>query len=55
MTHSMNTAPAREYLTYLRQLLATRFDQSELRTLCFDLGIEYDDLVGASKADKARE
>jgi hypothetical protein len=39
----------------LRQVLAERFSDGELRTLCFDLGIEYDDLPGEGKADKARE
>jgi hypothetical protein len=42
-------------LRQLRQLLATRLDQGELRTLCFDLGIDYDDLPGEGKANKARE
>lgn len=45
----------RAELTRLRELLTTRFDEGELRTLCFDLGIDYDDLPGAGKADKARE
>ncbi len=39
----------------LRQTLTDLFDDGELRTLCFDLGIGYDDLPGQSKADKARE
>ena len=42
-------------LTMLRQLLVERFSQGELRTLCFDLGLDYDDLPGQGKADKARE
>ena len=44
-----------ELLTQLRQLLSKRFSDGELRTLCFDLGVEYEDLPGAGKADKARE
>jgi hypothetical protein len=39
----------------LRQLLTDLFDDGELRTLCFDLRIEYENLPGLSKADKARE
>ena len=39
----------------LRQTLATRFNLGELRTLCFDLGIDYDDLPAEGKANKARE
>jgi len=45
----------REYLSRLRQTLTARFDSGELRTLCFDLGVDYDDLPGAGKASKARE
>lgn len=44
-----------ELLTQLRQLLSTRFSDGELRTLCFDLGIDYADLPGSGKTDKARE
>ena len=43
------------YLTQLRQVLTTRFDAGELRTLCFDLGVDYDDLPGEGKASRARE
>lgn len=42
-------------LTELRQVLAVRFSEEELRTLCFDLGVNYDDLQGEGKAGKARE
>lgn len=45
----------RKYFAGLRQTLADRFNEGELHTLCFDLGIDYDDLPGASKSDKARE
>lgn len=41
--------------TRLRQILTTYFDKGELRTLCFDLGVDYDDLPGEAKVDKARE
>ncbi len=44
-----------EYLILLRQILTERFDAEELRTLCFDLGIDYDDLPGRGRAAKARE
>ena len=39
----------------LRDNIDRHFDDSELRSLCFDLGVDYDDLSGLSKADKARE
>lgn len=38
-----------------RELLNTAFNVSELQTLCFDLGIDFESLAGAGKADKARE
>lgn len=41
--------------TLFRQNLVTLFNESELRDLCFELGIDYDDLVGQTKSDKARE
>jgi hypothetical protein len=39
----------------LRQMLIDHFNDSELNDLCFDLGIEYTDLPGEGRADKARE
>ena len=39
----------------LRQILTTYFNESELRNLCFDLGVDYDNLPGEGKGDKARE
>ncbi len=49
------SSPERTTLIRLREVLATRFNEGELRTLCFDLGIDYDNLPGAGKADTARE
>lgn len=42
-------------LSRLHQVLQARFDREELRTLCFDLGISYDDLRGEGRSAKARE
>ncbi|WP_420642841.1 hypothetical protein [Candidatus Leptofilum sp.] len=39
----------------LRQAIEDAFDESELRTLCFDLKIDYEALPPGSKVDKARE
>lgn len=39
----------------LRQVLTEYFSEEELKTLCFDLGIDYDDLSGEGKTAKARE
>jgi hypothetical protein len=39
----------------LRDILETYFNDSELRDLCFELHIDYENLPGAGKASKARE
>lgn len=44
-----------KYLTQLRRILVKRFDEGELRTLCFDLGVDYESLPVEGKANKARE
>jgi DNA-binding NtrC family response regulator len=47
-------AAERQYHSRLLQILVNRFDGSELRMLCFQLGIDYEDsLPGESKEDKA--
>jgi len=42
-------------LVELRQALVKHFDLEELRTLCFDLSVDYDSLPGEGKEGKARE
>jgi hypothetical protein len=42
-------------LSRLRQILAEYFNISELRGLCFDLGIDYENLPGETRSDFARE
>lgn len=42
------------YLTQLRQNLVNYFDEDELRTLCSDLRVDYEDLPGQGKSGKAR-
>jgi hypothetical protein len=44
-----------EQLTQLRESLVSHFDLEEFRTLCFDLGVNYDDLRGEGITAKARE
>lgn len=39
----------------LFELLTERCDEEEIRTFCFKLGLDYDDLRGDSKKSKARE
>jgi dihydroneopterin aldolase len=36
-------------------MLEAYFNESELRTLCFDLEVDYDNLRHATKADAVRE
>jgi Effector-associated domain 7 len=45
----------REQLTDLRLKIVEHFDDEELRTLCFDVGVDYDNLRGQGKEAKARE
>jgi hypothetical protein len=42
-----------QQLTALRKLLAERFSDDELRALCFDLGLDYENLRGGGKAARA--
>ena len=42
-------------LAALRRVLVDRLDLEELRTLCFDLGVDYDNLGGEGKGGKVRE
>lgn len=44
-----------ESMTKLRDILTVYFNDSELRNLSFDLKVDYDDLQGETKSDKARE
>ncbi|MCA9930899.1 MAG: SUMF1/EgtB/PvdO family nonheme iron enzyme, partial [Anaerolineales bacterium] len=43
------------YQTAVHQLLLAHFDAQELQTLCFKLGVVFDDLPGTGRVDKARE
>lgn len=40
---------------WLHQILDEHFNDEELRTLCFDLDVDYDNLSGSNKVGKARE
>ena len=42
-------------LINLQQQLVEHFDLSEMQQLCFDLAIDYEELAGDTKTDKARE
>jgi hypothetical protein len=45
----------REQLTDLRLKIVEHFDDEELRTLCFDTDVDYDNLPAQGKEAKARE
>ncbi len=47
-----NAGPNRQKLTQLRKLLIKHFSLDELRVLCFDLGLEYEDLPGSTRTTK---
>jgi len=49
------TSPVSLSPVSLRHALTDLFDDEELRTLCFDIGVDYDNLRGEGKAAKARE
>ena len=44
-----------DYRTKVRQDLTDHFNEEELRTLCFDMGLDYESLPAQGKAGKARE
>jgi len=45
----------REDLIAVRQKLVVHFSEEELRTLCFDIGVDYESLPAMGKEGKARE
>ena len=47
--------PNQSMLTTLHRILVSHFDEEELKTLAFDMGIDYDDLPTQGRANKARE
>ena len=49
------TEELRIQLIRLRDMLSTGFNESELRDLCTDFRIEYEDLAGSQRRDKIRE
>jgi hypothetical protein len=52
---STGTTLNQAQLMTLREILVKRFNVEELRTLCFDLGIDYGSLPAQGKLGKARE
>jgi formylglycine-generating enzyme required for sulfatase activity len=54
-TTLVEKSPAPVNRVKLRRNLVEHFNDSELRTLCFDLDVNYDALAGLGTVDKARE
>lgn len=44
-----------ERLKAMRDCILVHFNLSEFKTLCFDLGLDYEELEGETIGDKARE
>jgi formylglycine-generating enzyme required for sulfatase activity len=42
-------------MIHLRKLLIKHFDPEELRVLCFDLGLDYEELAGTTKSTKMQD
>ncbi len=47
--------PTREQMVELRREIVEHFNDEELRTLCFDIGADYESLPAQGKEGKARE
>jgi hypothetical protein len=51
----MSTSPTNSHLLGLRNAISAAFSLEELRGLCFELGIDFDDIRGETREAKARE
>jgi hypothetical protein len=51
----MSTDTDYAYLAKLHQLISQTFDKDDLHTLCFTLGLDYEELPGERKSTKVRE
>jgi hypothetical protein len=49
MSDSQHKSPASRWPARLRQAIMAYFDETDIQILCFDLGIDYDNLPGDSK------
>lgn len=50
----MDNSTPNKHFTALRDNIAHHFDLGELNTLCFDLGVDFDELPGQTKTEKAQ-
>lgn len=53
MWNQVPTSPDRS-LVELHQKLTTYFDNTEIRFLCFEMAIDYDEVIGESKTETIR-
>jgi len=53
--HDLSVAVNRATLAQLRHIFTTMFSEDELRSLTFDLAVNYDSLPGSGTAAKVRE
>lgn len=51
----LQTHSPQERIISLRDKVKSHFKKSELRDLCLELGVDYEDLPGERKSDKVRE
>ncbi|MCA9942348.1 MAG: hypothetical protein KC449_02655, partial [Anaerolineales bacterium] len=52
---TISTDPTRQKLTLLRKLLIQHFSLDELQVLCFDLGLDYEELPGDTRTTKMHD
>ena len=55
MTNQPEVSANLSYTARLRRQITAFFDLGEIQTLCFDLGIDYDELKGENKTERIRE
>lgn len=53
--HSPNPANSTSKIKAFRKSLSSSFNEQEIRALCFDLGVDYEDLPGQIKTEKIIE
>jgi hypothetical protein len=51
----VNDSSQTRYRVEIHKILVTRFSLEEIKTLCFELGVEYENLPSGGKNSKARE
>lgn len=52
---SIDSVQDRQALSQLRKLLTSHFNTSELQVMCFDIGVDYEELEGSNKTTKVQD